>query len=113
MRGVTFALVLSHSLARRDSVKYGFHRAETEEIAMRILISLSATEQSREIAREAARRPWPANSKFLLLHVLDPFPFARLSEYVALHAPCSVEVIRIPSAPNKTSRKGVNKGGTR
>jgi nucleotide-binding universal stress UspA family protein len=45
---------------------------------MRVLIALSATEQSREIVREAAARPWPANSKFLLLHVLDPFPFARV-----------------------------------
>jgi nucleotide-binding universal stress UspA family protein len=45
---------------------------------MRVLIALSATEQSREIVREAAERPWPANSKFLLLHVLDPFPFTRL-----------------------------------
>jgi nucleotide-binding universal stress UspA family protein len=45
---------------------------------MRALIALSATEQSREIVREAAARPWPANSKFLLLHVLDPFPFARV-----------------------------------
>lgn len=78
MRSVTLALVLDHSLARRDSVKYGFHRAETEGIAMRVLIALSATEQSREIVREAAGRPWPANSKFLLLHVLDPFPFARV-----------------------------------
>jgi len=46
---------------------------------MRVLIALSATEQSREIVREAAARPWPANSKFLLLHVLDPFPFARVA----------------------------------
>jgi len=45
---------------------------------MRVLIALSATEQSREIVRAAAGRPWPANCKFLLLHVLDPFPFARL-----------------------------------
>lgn len=44
---------------------------------MRVLIALSATEQSREMVQEAAGRPWPANSKFLLLHVLDPFPFAR------------------------------------
>ena len=45
---------------------------------MRVLIALSTTEQSREIVQEAAGRPWPANSKFLLLHVLDPFPFAQL-----------------------------------
>ena len=44
---------------------------------MRVLIALSATEQSREIVQESAGRPWPANSKFLLLHVLDPYPFAR------------------------------------
>jgi nucleotide-binding universal stress UspA family protein len=45
---------------------------------MRVLIALSATEQSREIVRQAAARPWPASSKFMLLHVLDPFPFARV-----------------------------------
>lgn len=33
--------------------------------------------------------------------------------YVALHAPCSVEVIRKPLASNKTSRRGSKKGGTR
>jgi hypothetical protein len=43
---------------------------------MRVLIALDATPRCAEIAREAACRPWPADSTFSLLHVLDPFPFA-------------------------------------
>ena len=45
---------------------------------MRVLIAMNATPDGHEIVREAVARPWPANSKFLLLHVLDPFPFARV-----------------------------------
>jgi nucleotide-binding universal stress UspA family protein len=44
---------------------------------MRILIALSATEWCGEIVKTAALRPWPAGSQFLLLHVLDPFPFGK------------------------------------
>lgn len=44
---------------------------------MKILIALDATPQCVEIVAEIASRPWPANSSFLLLHVLDPFPFAK------------------------------------
>jgi nucleotide-binding universal stress UspA family protein len=44
---------------------------------MRVLIALDATPQCAEIVREAASRPWPAGSRFFLLHVLDPFAFAK------------------------------------
>jgi len=44
---------------------------------MKILIALDATPSSTEIVREAAARPWPAGSAFFLLHVLDPFAFAK------------------------------------
>jgi nucleotide-binding universal stress UspA family protein len=44
---------------------------------MKILIALDATPSSAEIVKEAAARPWPAESAFFLLHVLDPFPFAK------------------------------------
>jgi nucleotide-binding universal stress UspA family protein len=53
---------------------------------MRILIALDATPRCIEIVRDAAMRPWPARSEFLLLHVLDPFPFAK--------APLSLERAR-------------------
>jgi hypothetical protein len=33
-----------------------------------------------------------------------------VSEHVAMHAPCSVEVIRTPSAPNSKSKKISKKG---
>lgn len=44
---------------------------------MKILIALDATPQCGEIVDEIASRPWPGRSSFLLLHVLDPFPFAK------------------------------------
>jgi nucleotide-binding universal stress UspA family protein len=42
---------------------------------MKVLIALDATPQGREIVTEIASRP--ADTVFLLLHVLDPFPFAK------------------------------------
>ena len=44
---------------------------------MRVLIALDATPACIGIVREAASRTWPVASKFLLLHVLDPFPFTK------------------------------------
>lgn len=44
---------------------------------MRVLIALDATPQCGEIVAEMASRPWPADTFFLLLHVLDPFPFGK------------------------------------
>ena len=44
---------------------------------MRILIALDASPQCGEIVAEIVSRPWPAKSSFLLLHVLDPFPYAK------------------------------------
>jgi nucleotide-binding universal stress UspA family protein len=45
---------------------------------MKVLIALDLSPQSAGIVREAASRPWPAKSQFLLLHVLDPYPFAKM-----------------------------------
>jgi nucleotide-binding universal stress UspA family protein len=44
---------------------------------MRVLVALDATPRCGEIVAELAARPWPADTFFLLLHVLDPFPFGR------------------------------------
>ena len=44
---------------------------------MRVLVALDATPRCGEIVAELASRPWPADTAFLLLHVLDPFPFAK------------------------------------
>jgi nucleotide-binding universal stress UspA family protein len=44
---------------------------------MKVLIALDATPQCGEIVAEIASRPWPTETSFLLLHVLDPFPFAK------------------------------------
>jgi nucleotide-binding universal stress UspA family protein len=42
---------------------------------MRVLVALDATPRCGEIVAELVARPWPADTFFLLLHVLDPFPF--------------------------------------
>ena len=44
---------------------------------MKILVALDASPQCGEVVAEVAARPWPADSSFLLVHVLDPFPFAK------------------------------------
>jgi nucleotide-binding universal stress UspA family protein len=44
---------------------------------MKILMALDATPQCGEIVAEMVSRPWPVQSSFLLLHVLDPFPFTK------------------------------------
>jgi nucleotide-binding universal stress UspA family protein len=44
---------------------------------MKILIALDATPGCGQIVDDLASRPWPARSSFLLLHVLDPFPFTK------------------------------------
>lgn len=44
---------------------------------MRILMALDASPRSVDIVQHAASRPWPRGSEFLLLHVLDPFPFGK------------------------------------
>jgi nucleotide-binding universal stress UspA family protein len=45
---------------------------------MKVLIALDGSPHSAGIVREAASRPWPAKTQFLLLHVLDPYPFAKM-----------------------------------
>jgi nucleotide-binding universal stress UspA family protein len=50
---------------------------------MKVLIALAASAQSAEIVREVASRSWPAKSKFLLLHVLDPYPYMKLPSSLA------------------------------
>jgi nucleotide-binding universal stress UspA family protein len=44
---------------------------------MRVLTALDVSKQCTAIVDEAASRPSPAGTVFLLLHVLDPFPFAK------------------------------------
>ncbi len=44
---------------------------------MRILIALDATPSCAKIVEEAVNRPWPSDSAFFLLHVLDPFRFVK------------------------------------
>ena len=51
---------------------------KTGRDTMKILIALDAGPQSAEIVREVASRAWPAKSRFLLLNVLDPYPYTKM-----------------------------------
>jgi nucleotide-binding universal stress UspA family protein len=44
---------------------------------MRILIALDVTPSCAKLVEEAVNRPWPSGSTFFLLHVMDPFRFAK------------------------------------
>lgn len=58
-------------------------RHEEGNQKMNVLISLDTGSQSGEIVREAAARPWPAKSRFLLVHALDPYPYTKLPASIA------------------------------
>jgi nucleotide-binding universal stress UspA family protein len=75
---------------------------------VRILIAIDSSRASQCVLEEAATRPWPANTLFTIVNVVDLYRFAHLpaivddarreagsvSESVAIHAHCSVDVIR-------------------
>lgn len=44
---------------------------------MKVLIALDATPRCGEIVTELVSRPWAADTSFLVVHVLDPFPYAK------------------------------------
>jgi nucleotide-binding universal stress UspA family protein len=44
---------------------------------MKVLIALDATPRCGEIVTELVSRPWTADTSFLVVHVLDPFPYAK------------------------------------
>jgi len=60
---------------------------------MRILIALDATPHCVALVKDAASRPWPAGSEFLLLHVLDPFPFAKAPISLKRARAAAIEVL--------------------
>src|SRR5262250_187358 len=61
--GQTVALTLGEPLRRR--------------CPMRVLIALDGSAGSDAVLREAAWRPWPAGSEFLVLTAIDPFFFTK------------------------------------
>lgn len=71
---------------------------------MRVLIALDATPACIEIVKALASRPWPANTSFQLLHVLDPFQFSK--------APLSLERAKMHAENQlKEAGKGLCAGG--
>lgn len=44
---------------------------------MKVLIALDATSRCGEIVTELVSRPWAEDTSFLVVHVLDPFPYAK------------------------------------
>jgi len=73
---------------------------------MRVLIASDATPRPIEIVNEAASRPWPEGSVFLLLHVLDPFPFGEAP--VTLQRAKETVAIQIKSAGDTLVKAGWN-----
>jgi nucleotide-binding universal stress UspA family protein len=71
---------------------------------MRVLIALNITAQSREIVNELASRPWPAGTLFLLLHVLDPYPFSKAP--VSLKRAKEAAGVQLKSAATRLSESG-------
>ncbi len=71
---------------------------------MKVLIALNITAQSREIVNEAASRPWPAAAAFLVLHVLDPFPFAKAP--ISLKRAKEAAAVQLKSAAARLSEAG-------
>jgi len=50
---------------------------------MRVVIAVDATRRRAEAVRQAASRSWPEGTVFLLLYILDPFPFAETPMFLA------------------------------
>jgi len=44
---------------------------------MKVLIAVDATPSWLVVVREAVTRPWPAGTKFCMLHAVDPFHFVK------------------------------------
>lgn len=78
------ALLDERGLKGRWMVRKDLERTFRKEVergkegrTMKVLIALDASPRCEEIVADVAARPWPAGTVFLLLHVLDPFPFAK------------------------------------
>ena len=67
---------MTRSVRRHESFEWVGELGKEDRI-MKVLIALDASPQCGEIVKDLASRPWPENTSFLLLHVLDPFPFAK------------------------------------
>jgi nucleotide-binding universal stress UspA family protein len=98
-----------NTAALKDAKRYAAAGAEIlarAGLRVREGTPLPRDSDAREIIKEAKR--WHADMVVLGSHGrrgFDRWTIGSVSEYVALHAPCSVEVIRGPFVPNKSSRK--------
>lgn len=71
---------------------------------MRVLIALDITTQCTEIVNEVASRPWPAGTLFLLLHVLDPYPFVKAP--ISLNRAKEAAAVQLKSASQSLVEAG-------
>lgn len=46
---------------------------------MRVLVALDASLQCEKLVTAVENRPWPADTSFTLVHVLEPFPFRKIT----------------------------------
>lgn len=71
---------------------------------MKVLISLDTGSQSGEIVQEAVARPWPAKTRFLLVHVLDPYPYTKLPVSLSKARDSAREQLRAAAEPLRQAR---------
>ncbi len=71
---------------------------------MRVLIAVDVVAQYAGVVNEAASRPWPAGTSFLLVHVLDPFPFAKAP--ITLNRAKEAAAVQLTSASRNLSDAG-------
>ncbi len=105
-------LALNHRLntsALKDARKYADAGADAlfnADLKATAQVPFPDSSNGREIVKEAER--WHADLIVMGSHGrrgFDRWHMGSVSEYVALHAPCSVEVIRMHVVPNKTAKE--------
>src|SRR5208282_6409657 len=45
---------------------------------MKVLLAIDSSKASQTVVSEAEQRPWPAGTKFCVIHVVDLWSFARV-----------------------------------
>ena len=63
----------SNGLPTQAADRWGWHISAKENAVMNILLAIDSSPSSEAIITEVVVRPWPAQTKFCVLHVLDLF----------------------------------------
>lgn len=79
-------------------------RGATEAI-LKILLAMDTSSASQAALKEIAARPWPADSSFEVLSVIEPSHLWATSEVAQEAARCAEEVVRRAVAQLQTKRQ--------